>query len=180
MILGAVAITFLGVLTVLNLILTLAVVRRLREHSDHLSRLLSSPGGVPWASIIGSGERPRPFTATTVDGGELTESSLTDGTIVAFFSPTCSACHEWVPRFAEAAEAVPGRAIAVVVADSPEDGAGHVTSLRAVARVVVEEQDGAVAKAFGVTGYPAMCRMASDGTVATSDNDAVVTLPSLA
>ncbi|MER5420881.1 hypothetical protein [Streptosporangium roseum] len=168
------AVTLCGVLTVLNLILTLGVIRRLRDHTDRLGDLAQArPMPDP---IIVPGSRPAAFAADTVDAEPITEAHLAGGGLVAFFSPTCGACEEWIPRFATAARALPDgrrRALAVVVAPAEADAAGMVAKLRDAAMVVVEEDKGPLATAFKVFGYPAMCRLGEDGTVVSSGKDAV-------
>ncbi|MCA2213521.1 hypothetical protein [Jidongwangia harbinensis] len=165
-------------LTVFNLFLTLGVIRRLRNHTDQfteLGRLMPRP-----EPMISAGKHPSPFTATTVDGLAVSEASLRTGGLVGFFSPTCGSCEEWVPRFVEAARALPGgpkAALAVVVADSPSAGAEMVAKLRDVAMVVTEADRGPVVEAFEATGYPAMCRLGDDGAVITNRPVDVVAVP---
>lgn len=155
-------------LTLLNLLLMLGVIRRLREQTELLDGLLA--GQVEMMLPVGS--RPDPFTATTVDDVRVTEADLSGGGLVAFFSPSCPDCVEWIPRFAEAAEHLPGgrrQALAVVVVDAaPADASGLVTQLRGCANVVVEAQEGDLAKSFQVRGFPSICRLDEDGVVAAN------------
>jgi hypothetical protein len=171
------AMSLVGILAALNLILTLGVIRRLREHTGQLNRLSPAEQG---PLILSPGERPAEFRATTIDGREVTRAGLPSPALVGFFSPDCGPCKEWLPRFTEAAAASTGRTLAVVVAMSGAADAevdAEVAGLRGVADVVVEEPDGPVQQAFLVRGWPAMCRLSETGTVLTSDNDEVVALP---
>ncbi|GAA1737122.1 TlpA family protein disulfide reductase [Luedemannella helvata] len=152
-------------LTALNLILTLGVVRRLRDHASQITDLAAGGERDP---MIAVGTRPHPFTATTVDGQPVTEANLAKGGLVAFFSPTCSACEEWIPRFRVAAAELPGgrgQALAVVVAETPDGAADLVERLRDVATVVVEGDKGPLATRFRIAGYPAAARLDRDGVV---------------
>jgi hypothetical protein len=162
------ALLLVAAVAVTNLVLTLGVVSRLREHAAQLAAG-ARPG--PSEMLLGAGERPGDFSARTVADGTVSARSLAAPALVGFFSPTCSACTEWIPRFVSAAESLPGgatQALAVVV--STADTTTEVAELRRVAQVVVEPIDGPVARAFRVRGFPALCRLGTDGTVHSSDN----------
>ncbi|MFC7643691.1 hypothetical protein ACFQX6_25155 [Streptosporangium lutulentum] len=133
--------------------------------------------------MIGPGTRPAAFAATTVDAEPITEAGLAGGGLVGFFSPTCGSCEEWLPQFAAAAGALPGgprQALAVVVAETETEAADMVSRLRDVAMVVVEKDGGPLSTAFKISGYPAMCRLNDDGSVATFKPADVVTVPVVA
>lgn len=161
-----------GVIATLNLLLTLGVVRRLREHSERLSTLATSGvDGTPGELPLSPGERPSEFTAITVDGQEISLSTLTSRrTLVGFFMADCPPCKQWVPRFVEAAKTAPhGRSQALaVVAGRGAEADELIAELNGVALVVAEDGQGPVAKAFAVEGFPAMCLLDEDGTVATN------------
>jgi thiol-disulfide isomerase/thioredoxin len=147
-----VVVVVVGVLCVLNLLLTWGVIRRLREHTELLAQ---RPAEFP-DIVARAGSTVGGFTATTVDGDALIADDLATGTLVGFFSPGCGACVEQLPRFVDAAAAHPGgrnRVLAVVVG-AEEDVAGQVAALSPKARVVVAEHGSEIEKAFGVTGYP--------------------------
>lgn len=177
MFLGAVTLLCVS-LTLVNLVLTLGVIRRLREHSEKFTALAkSAPRPEP---MIGPGKRPAPFSATAVDGTLVSHRDLTEGSLVAFFSPTCDSCAEWLPRFVEAAAALPRgqrQALAVVIASEHLSNSEMVAKLRPVATVVVEGEKGPIAEAFEVTGYPAMGRLDENGAVLTHRPADVLSLP---
>jgi hypothetical protein len=160
------AVVLVGVLCVLNLLLTYGVIRRLREHNELLAQ---RPVGLP-DLIIGAGSAVGAFTASTVDGDSLNADDLAPGTVVGFFSPGCSACVEKLPRFVDASAAHPGgqdRVLAVVV--GPEDAAAeYVSALSPKARVVVAPHGSEIEKAFVVKGYPSFALVGADGVVAVS------------
>jgi thiol-disulfide isomerase/thioredoxin len=164
------AIVPVAVLVVLDLVLTLGVVRRLRAHGELLSRLTT--GGLARQLILGVGRSPATADVTTVDGGPLSTADLAD-TLVGFFSPTCIPCAERAPQFVEYARGVPGgraRVLAVVVGDP--DRVTALTELFApVARVVVEPPEGPLSTAFEVVGFPALCLLDGAGTVVASGTD---------
>lgn len=176
---GAVAVV--AAVTVLNLLLMLGVIRRLREHTERLAALPADLGPPP-EPILPAGERPAEFRAETVDGAEVSLGSLATPALLGFFSPRCEPCKEWIPRFVQAAGQLPqgrAQALAVVTGDTG-DGAGggaEMAELRRVAQVVVEPANGPVSRAFAVRGWPALCRLGEDGAISTSDNEAAVAAP---
>ncbi|MBE1492616.1 thioredoxin domain-containing protein [Plantactinospora soyae] len=178
MILVAVVIVCVAV-TLLNLVLMLGVIRRLRDHSERLVALAET---APKPELmIGPGRRPAPFAVETIDGHRISEADLARGGLVGFFSTTCSACGEWLPRFVEAARALPaGRqgALAVVSGETEADRAEMVAQLREVALVVIERgRKEPLHDAFRITGYPAMGRLDENGTVVSHHAADVVAVP---
>ena len=157
----------LGALTLLNLLLTLGVIRRLREHTALLGRSSHPAHG------DASPTRPvdavvEDFTATTVGGVLVSRDSLAADTLVGFFSPGCQACDTLVPDFVDLAATVPGGRthVLAVVEALPGDEDQHTAPLSEVAHVVVERPGTAgLVAAFGVSSFPAVCVVDSDGRV---------------
>lgn len=173
------ALLLVGVVTSLNLLLTLGVIRRLREHTARLAELPA--GGELWPPelVLPAGSQPGDFHAETVDGGEVSLGALARPALLGFFSPSCEPCREWIPRFVRAAGDLPhgrAQALAVVVGDAAE-ARDEVAQLRQVAQVVVEPLDGPVSQAFAVKGWPVLCRLGEDGTITTTDNQAAIAAP---
>lgn len=165
------AVVVVGLLCLLDLVLTLGVIRRLREHTDLLDRSMagmSPPVGVP------VGETVAEFAATTIEGEPVSRELLAGRTLVGFFSPGCQPCEEQMPGFIEYARSNPGgtpHVLAVVAAVATDDVATdkeYVQRLAPVARVVVEEPAGPVQAAFQVTGYPAIYLVDDGGVVAAA------------
>lgn len=164
------AIVLVGAVCALDLVLTLGVVRRLKEHTAHLEGLLrAGPAGAFPGGLPAVGATVGEFTATTLDGEEIGRSSLSGETLVAFFSSGCAPCVEKLPGFlAHARERIGGRRLilAVVAPGEQAETAKMTAELRQVATVVVDENyAGGVARAFSVTEYPAFCLVDSEGTV---------------
>lgn len=154
----AIALAVLGVTVALNITLTVGIVRRLREHSTQLTQL-RDPDAVmaPVKTVTGE------FSTQTLDGESLSERDWRGLTLIGFFSPTCSACHERLPQFVEHASRMPGgrqQVLAVVVGEEGTDE--QAARLAAVARTVVEAPNGPLVKAFSVRGFPAFA-MVDDG-----------------
>jgi hypothetical protein len=150
----------------LNLLLTLAVVRRLREHSELLAN--HPAGNEP--GIIEPGQTPGAFVTTDTDGRPVRRDDLAGEVLVAFFSQGCRACTDALPRFVTSAAAFPGgrgQVLAVVSGELPW-GTELAGKLAGVARVVLEEGDGDLATAFRVRAFPSWCLLDATGTASRS------------
>jgi len=164
----AVAVVVVAAVTLLNLLFTLGVVRRLREHTELISKGLNAEG--PAEGVLAAGASVPAFAAEAVDGSAVTRDSLVDGAMVAFFSPSCQPCQERLPEFLDRAGAVPSdrrQAYAVVVGE-PQDTAEMVARLNPVVRVLTGDAAAPMVEAFGADTFPALYRMAPGGVVAAS------------
>ncbi|MER6914774.1 hypothetical protein ABT354_24130 [Streptomyces sp. NPDC000594] len=185
----AVAVLAVGALAMVNLVLTVGVVRRLREHTELLERTPAQAAGAPggMAGIASVGTAIPAFTAGPPDS-PITDRDLLDGTLVAFFSPTCAPCRDKLPGFVARYEGQPEEArkvLAVVVGDpvpsgsgdaheghdahedheghdhgaSGADGGAMAAALAAVVPTVQEGYDGPVTKAFDAKAFPSCVRV---------------------
>ncbi|MGK5554648.1 TlpA family protein disulfide reductase [Actinomadura kijaniata] len=155
------AVVLVGALSLLNLLLTLGILRRMR--ADALRPGGNAGHGVdPFALKPGSpvGE----FTALTSEGDPVTRETLTG--VVGFFSAGCEPCHELLPDFvARARELGRDHVLAVVGGDDRD----LVAALTPVARVVLAEPDGGpVARAFRNEWTPALYLVGPDGRIAAT------------
>jgi hypothetical protein len=140
-----VVVGLLALLTLANIGLTVAVIRRLAAQERRIAQLttFTPPSG------LAPGERVPAFIAETHGGERIDESVLAGGrAAVAFFSATCEACAAHAPEFAS----VPGSKLAVLTGDGPSEA----TILGALAGVpVVREADvGPLASSFRVDTFP--------------------------
>lgn len=169
------ALVLVGALVVIDLVLTLGVIRRLREHAELITKALEGTGTVEGSIMLPAGSRLPELRATTVDGTAAPDSGPL---LIGFFSSTCPVCVERIPGFVEYARAFDGRVLGVAVG-APDEVSGIVADLRPVADVVVEPNDGPLATALQVKGFPTMATVSADGiVVATGYRTAA--LPSLA
>ncbi|MCX5207775.1 redoxin domain-containing protein [Kitasatospora sp. NBC_00240] len=156
----AVAVAGVGALSLLNLVFTLGVVRRLREHSERLANT-GGPVTAPSDPLVAPvGGQVGAFSAAGT-GGPVTDVDLADGTLVAFFSPSCRPCQEKLPGFVAHAADHPDarvRLLAVVVGDA-EESRPMLDALAPVVPTVHEELDGPVGAAFAVRAFPASVRV---------------------
>lgn len=172
MFIAILTVTLAGSLCALDLALTLAVIRRLRQHTAALSRLQSANGSYapPDSMILPAGLPFDDFTTTLEDGQPLSGEELSGRTIFGFFSPGCEACSDRIPDFITYAGAIAGQgdqALAVIVGPRTDAGT-YADQLRSVARLVIEPPGGPVSTAFAVAGFPAFCLVGSDRTVVAS------------
>ncbi|MFJ8250393.1 redoxin domain-containing protein [Streptomyces sp. NPDC094466] len=168
----AAAVLAVGALAMVDLVLTVGVVRRLREHSDLLRQVsvpaAALPGGMSGIAAVGT---PVPsFTAGPSDS-PVTDRDLTDGALVAFFSPTCEPCRDRLPGFVARYADRPEEArqvLAVVVDESHSshgpgmpgaDTGSMAAALAAVVPTVQESYDGPVTTAFAARAFPSCVRV---------------------
>ncbi|MEU7246522.1 hypothetical protein [Streptomyces sparsogenes] len=153
-----------GLLGLLNLLLMLGVIRRLREQA-------TPPQEAP-VTILPADSEVGTFSAVDTEGNRLTRDDLTEDLLIIFLSPGCSACEDLLPLLVERAQEYgPDRVLAVVVRGTNGKGnlGEYVDRLSPVARrVTVVDFGDALTKAFALAGMPAYAEMASSGRVAKS------------
>jgi Redoxin len=166
------AVIVVGLIAVLDLLLTFGVVRRLREHTELIGGGAGAPAGAPTMLEIGGSIAP--FDATTVDGEAISRDRLSGTTLIGVFGAGCPACEEKLPRFVEFAGSFAGgrsQVLAVVAARDSTAAAPYVDALTGVATVVRDAQGGPLLTALGVSGYPAFAIADSAGVVRSSSLD---------
>lgn len=160
-----------GALCLLNLLLTVGVIRRLKEHTT----LIEAMNAPPPAMVLSPGERIGAFTAETEDGARLSSDTLATELVVAVFSPGCAACTEQLPRFVQGARrsSAEGRdRVLAVVAGDRDEYTEEIDRLSAVARVVVEKPGEGVSGALKAEAFPSFYRVAPSGEVLASGHRA--------
>jgi peroxiredoxin len=149
-----VAVGFLAVVCLVNLLLVLALARRVRGHGERLaqqSRLRPISG-------LAAGQHAPDFTVTTVSGQSRSRSDLVQGDwgLVAFLTPDCAPCRAQVPELKKHAAAGPSgpSAIVAVICATEHKARPMVAELKDAVSVVVEPLDGSMQQTFAVTDYP--------------------------
>lgn len=162
------AVAVVGGLCCLDLLLTLGVIRRLREHTEMLTA-----AGVPTRAALGLsvGERPVAFSAVTTDGERV--NGAAGRRVAAFFSSWCSVCPERVPPFVDylSRHQIGRDQVLAIVQGSDSAPPPYLDQITEVAHVCIEPDDGEIAGAFKVTGYPAFFLLDADGAVLVSGYD---------
>ncbi|WP_037810088.1 TlpA family protein disulfide reductase [Streptomyces sp. NRRL S-1448] len=156
------AVVLIGALCLLDLLLTVGLVKRLRAQQAPRPSAngFAHDGMLPPGGIVGA------FETRTIDGRSLHRRDLGTGTVVVFLSPGCPPCHRLLPRVAAALGATPAiEAVAVVTGgmDGDPDTEQLLKELGPVARVVHEPGTGPVTEAFAARAFPIMCRVRAVG-----------------
>lgn len=164
----AAAVVIVGAIAIVNLIFTLAVIRKLREMTAP-----EGPGGLPVGADVPA------FSATTTTGDTITHRALaTERTLVGFFSTDCDACTRMLPAFVTTAQshvASGGRSLAIVV-EGTQPAQTMVAELDGAASVVVEpsHQPDGLSALFDVHAFPYVC-LIEDNRVVRTGPDLVAT-----
>lgn len=163
------AVVLVGAIATLNLLLTVGVIRRLREHTTQLAEVSGSsfPGG----PVVG--DPIEEFTTAAVDETPVALADLDSYSLVSVMSPGCGPCEEKLPKLVSMLEdgSLPKKGVLAVIAGSEEDAVPMVTALKDLAVVVREEPvSGTVQSAVGIRAFPTMFT-AGDGKIATVVND---------
>lgn len=154
------ALVLIGLLAVLNLGLTLALIRRLREADAGPS------GPMPRLPKVALevGDLPGEFIAETIAGQPLNPANLA-GHLVGFFTPHCEPCHERLPEFVEYARNT--GAVAVLLGE-PEEVADMAEMVSGVAQIAIQPPGGPMWTAFAVRSVPALCLLDGNGRALAS------------
>jgi hypothetical protein len=163
------AVVLVGAIATLNLLLTVGVIRRLREHTTQLAGM--SGAGMPGGPVAGDtiGE----FATTAVDETPVALADLDSYSLVSVMSPGCGPCEEKLPKLVAMLEdgSLPKKGVLAVIAGSEDDAVPMVTALKDLAVVIREEPvSGALQSAVGISAFPTMFT-AGDGKVATVVHD---------
>ena len=164
------AVIVLTLLVVLDLALTLAIVRRLRATGTGAATGHTDPKGtvdVFASPAIGS---TIPVVQVQADSGvPVDTATFTEGgALIAFAAVGCKPCHDQIPELREVVEARVARgdrALVVVLAPAPdsEPADDFVAAFEGLAPVVVETGP-QLGQAFEIEGYPTYIEFA-DGRV---------------
>ncbi|MEV4108704.1 TlpA disulfide reductase family protein [Nonomuraea sp. NPDC049695] len=158
-------VTLLSVLCVLNLMLTVGVIRRLRKHSD----ALASRSADGRQAVITEGSVAPPYATVATDGSAVSRDLITEPVLVGFFSPGCDACHEAMPDFIAQAARFPRDQVLAVIVDQQGGLAGpQREQLEPVAHVVVEDMDGPITSALRVQAFPVFALVGRGGRILAS------------
>jgi thiol-disulfide isomerase/thioredoxin len=159
------AVILVGALCLLDLALSVGIVRRLRDQTADIAALRSS-GPSPADSLMPPGSTIGPFAATTTTD----EPVAIDGpTVVGLFLTGCGPCQALLPSFIEYARRSSLPVLAVVTGD-PDAAEPIVESLLPVADVVLDGQSGPLATAFQATSFPQVY-VVDGGRVVVSGRD---------
>ena len=158
------AVVVLAAIVMLNLSVTVALLKRLRSEAVEVaSRRPDGPGGLP----VGS---PGPeFAAEAVDG-TMAEPGVWAGrrTLIGFFATNCPGCSKVVPGFSAEAASLEERGISVLSVLETTPGADPAPLKDLLSRagtLVVEQKPGSVKAAFGAKVTPSFFLLGADGRI---------------
>jgi peroxiredoxin len=150
-----------------NLVLTFAVLRRLREQDERIGKL---EGGAPARDEL-IGREPAPFSVVTADGGVLTHEDLSARPVlVGFFSSGCEPCHTQSAPFRQAVVdgRLAGYRVVAVVDGPPGEDRQLVETVGAAEALIEGPQAQTIAAAFGVVGFPSFVELSSGRVIRAS------------
>ncbi|GIF46278.1 hypothetical protein DFJ67_5064 [Asanoa ferruginea] len=151
----------LAAITILNLVLCFAIIRKLRDAGSHDGAELDLPA---------TGAQVGDFVARDIDGAAVSTADLAGrSTVVGFVMPGCGPCRSLVDAAREGRISAGTSALFFVRGETPatDEVQYLVDNLRDTARVVLisGELDEVVSGAFGgIVGYPTLVRV-DDGVV---------------
>ena len=159
------AVVLVGLLCAIDLLLTLAVVRRLREHEE---RFASLPAGTPGPGFDREkflGVRLPEFSVTATNGATVSRDVLLgQAGLVGFFSSSCAPCRVQAPEFARhAGEAAQSVALAFVIGPGADDLVGVLSE--GVAAVVVDPDAAELVRQLEVGAFPTILRLGPEGSI---------------
>ena len=161
----AFAAAFLGVLCLMNLLLLLSLVRRVRRHDEQLA----AQSRLPPVPRLPVGSMAPDFTVATITGETRSLSDLVAGPrgLVAFLTPHCVPCRAYISELRKYAEAGPGSLsqVIAVICGPPAEAAGLADELKGSVSVVVEPMNGTLQETFSVTSYPTFVVITKEGRI---------------
>jgi len=145
------AVCVLGVVTLLDLFLSLAIIKRLRRPAAHHGPkyvVETLPAGTPMPTL----------NLDAADGSmvDFAAPSSNGRTLLAFLAAHCGPCHEQLPRLRQIVDEMKARgdrAIVVVLTFSGK-APDFVTAFDGLAPVVLQGDEERVSRPFEVSGYP--------------------------
>lgn len=167
MFLMAVAVALVGALGILNLLLSIGVVRRLRRHTELLANRAPVDDDVP-ASAVSVGTRVGALRARSTLGAELVFEEGPEPLLVAVLSPDCSPCRERLPLLLEHVERDPRARVLAVVLEEGGLEAEMVERLEPAVPVAVEPWGGDLPRLLEVEGTPSFVTVTNGVVTATS------------
>ncbi|MDW4903361.1 hypothetical protein RB625_33670 [Streptomyces californicus] len=156
-----------GALSIFNIVLTVGLVRRVRELSTKQRAPMPPRADLP-PVMRAEGERVEPFRAVTVREEPVSEDFLAVGPVLlGVFAYGCTSCHERIPEFLSfvAAQDYRRDQVLVILVGKTADFTEELPLLDPIATVVVERRQGPVARALGVKAYPALAVIGAGGVV---------------
>jgi hypothetical protein len=157
------SVVVLTALTVLNLVLCLAVIRRLRA-AEESAASASLSEGMPAPGTVVSG-----LTATTTNGVVIGPDDLAhEENFVGVLSVGCPSCETFAAEVDRGRRSLPEHALLIIAAGAGDDPGQMAVRLSSRARVIVTADDGPELSAFGgISTFPTFMRLERGVVVAS-------------
>ncbi|MFI6780636.1 TlpA family protein disulfide reductase [Micromonospora sp. NPDC050276] len=160
------AVAILAALVLVDLALSAAVIRRLRETEAKIVEMTSPP-----ASGLSVGA---PLPEFVSPDGQVSSADLTGSpALIGFFSAGCRHCPAQAEKLADRAEEFGGAGVRVIsfltVGEGMTDELGP--TLRKAGLLVMDDSPSAVMAAFQVQGTPSFVLFGADGRLAARGHD---------
>ena len=163
------AVVVVGLAVAVDLLLTVGVIRRLRQHTA----LLNETAGPRTLLPPKAGDPIGAFEAVTLDGQAVSRETLPPGGLVLFLGPGCVGCEKQLPALVEELRASgrPQAATLAIIPAEPEKAAHMISALESLAMVVCEPPPSTYLQdAFGVWSSPWAIAVDGDTITAISAN----------
>jgi hypothetical protein len=145
------AVIVLTAMVMLNLAVTVAVIRRLRELAGQPGESVNHAGPEP-------GSRLPDFAAEALDGTPVRSADLVGKrTVLAFFSTSCSACRAKAPDYAARAASLEdsGDVVITILQTAPGDNpAAMIAALERAGTLIVQPFPAPLMRTFMVRATP--------------------------
>ena len=164
------AVVLLAGVAVINLLLTIGVIGRLRDHAAALKSMQDSSPGF----ALSPGDQIPDFVAEDLDHRLVSRESIAGReALMGFFSASCRACEIQLPEFLQAADAMRRQEaeVVAVVSGSGDEQASLVEKLRQSVRVIPESEYGPVTSTMEVRGFPVFYHWTPDGVLVSAAHD---------
>ena len=159
------AVVLLALLCLLNLAVSAAVIRRLRDAAG------SVPVGVahtpaPAQGLV-VGERPAPFSVVATNGTTVDRDALHGPTLVAAFATSCPDCARHAPELLDRAARCSDAGIdrLSLLVDTGPDRTGLAETLGRAGNLVTGDQAAALMRLLRIPSTPAYLLLDADGSV---------------
>lgn len=166
MLILAVAVATLAALVLVDLVLSAAIIRRLRETEAKLIEMTTPPtSGLPIGATMPEFASP---------DGQVSSTDIAGGPVlIGFFSAGCRHCPAQAEVLADRAEEIASEGVRVVSVLTVGEGMTDelAPTLTKAGPLIVEGDQGTVTAAFQVQGTPSFVMFGADGRLVAQGHD---------
>jgi thiol-disulfide isomerase/thioredoxin len=149
-----------------NLALTFAVIRQVRQIREELARRAAGRNA---AAFLPAGTKVPEFAVRTMTDEARSVSDLAGArSVIAFMTPWCAACENQIPAFRNFVRTIPGGAaqvLVIIVSVAGNPAADLALEFGGAATVAFEPRQGPAQTALSVWTYPSFYVLDANGRV---------------